>query len=102
MSNSRTIQLHPTWLNVLGDEFDKPYMQSLRAFLQAEKQAGKVIYPAGNTIFNAFNSTPLDAVKVVILGQDPLAVPADALDALEVRSTWVDGRPVYEAAPSAR
>ena len=78
MSNSRTIQLHPTWLNVLGDEFDKPYMQSLRAFLQAEKQAGKVIYPAGNTIFNAFNSTPLDAVKVVILGQDPYHGPGQA------------------------
>lgn len=78
MANLRNIQLDSSWLQVLQDEFDKPYMQSLRAFLQAEKQAGKIIYPAGKNIFNAFNSTPFDAVKVVILGQDPYHGPGQA------------------------
>lgn len=78
MSKSRTIQLHPSWLKAIGGEFDKPYMQSLRALLQAEKQAGKVIYPAGSNIFNAFNATPFDAAKVVILGQDPYHGPGQA------------------------
>jgi uracil-DNA glycosylase len=78
VSYSRNIQLDSSWLNVLGGEFDKPYMQSLRAFLQAEKQAGKTIYPAGKNIFNAFNSTSFDAVKVVILGQDPYHGPGQA------------------------
>ncbi|ACE84467.1 uracil-DNA glycosylase [Cellvibrio japonicus Ueda107] len=53
-------------------------MQQLRAFLVAEKQMGKVIYPASKNIFNAFNSTPLDNVKVVILGQDPYHGPNQA------------------------
>lgn len=78
MANLRNIQLDSSWLQVLQDEFDKPYMKSLRAFLQAEKQAGKIIYPAGKNIFNAFNSTPFDAVKVVILGQDPYHGPGQA------------------------
>lgn len=78
MSNLRNIQLDSSWLQVLQGEFDQPYMQSLRAFLQAEKQAGKTIYPAGKNIFNAFNSTPFDAVKVVILGQDPYHGPGQA------------------------
>jgi len=55
----------------LAGEFAQPYMQQLRAFLLAEKQAGKRIYPSGKELFNAFNHTPLDKVKVVILGQDP-------------------------------
>lgn len=78
MSSLRNIQIEPSWLQVLKDEFDKPYMHSLRAFLQAEKQAGKIIYPHGKNIFNAFNSTPFDAVKVVILGQDPYHGPGQA------------------------
>jgi uracil-DNA glycosylase len=56
---------------VIGDEFKKPYMQSLRNFLMQEKAAGKTIFPAGPLIFNAFNHTPFDQVKVVIIGQDP-------------------------------
>lgn len=75
---STAVQLHPSWLNVLGDEFDQPYMQALKAFLRSEKTQGKVIYPAGNDIFNAFNRTPLDRVKVVILGQDPYHGPGQA------------------------
>ncbi len=66
-----TIQLHPTWKTVLLEEFDKPYMQELKAFLLQERGAGKVILPRASLWFNALNSTPLDQVKVVILGQDP-------------------------------
>jgi uracil-DNA glycosylase len=65
------VELEPSWLKVLGEEFDKPYMVSLKKFLQDEKQAGYKIYPKGGDIFNAFNKTPFDELKVVILGQDP-------------------------------
>jgi len=65
------VELEPSWLEVLGDEFDKNYMVQLRQFLKNEKQAGSKIYPKGSDIFNAFNKTPFDKVKVVILGQDP-------------------------------
>lgn len=70
-SDSRRIDLDPTWLAPLAVEFEQPYMQQLRAFLQAQKQAGKRIFPPGPDMFNAFRQTPLDTVKVVILGQDP-------------------------------
>ncbi len=62
----------------IGDEFQKPYMQQLRQFLQHEKQQGKIIYPPAALWFNAFNSTPFDKVKVVILGQDPYHGPQQA------------------------
>lgn len=65
------IDLEPSWLAVLNDEFDKDYMLQLRAFLKEEKQAGNKIYPKGGDIFNAFQKTPFTDVKVVILGQDP-------------------------------
>lgn len=65
------IQLENSWLAQLAPEFEQAYMSDLRAFLQAEKQAGKRIFPAGQEIFNAFSYTPLERVKVVILGQDP-------------------------------
>ncbi|WP_066965264.1 uracil-DNA glycosylase [Microbulbifer sp. Q7] len=65
------IKIHPSWYAVLQPEFGKPYMGALRDFLQQEKQAGKAIFPPSEQIFNAFNSTPFDQVKVVILGQDP-------------------------------
>lgn len=63
--------LEPGWLSVLENEFDKKYMKDLKAFLLEEKESGQVIYPKGADIFNAFNHTPFDQVKVVILGQDP-------------------------------
>lgn len=63
--------LEPGWLNVLEPEFEKEYMKSLKAFLQEEKQKGHTVFPKGADIFNAFNHTPFDQVKVVILGQDP-------------------------------
>ncbi len=63
--------LSDSWQNVLQDQFELPYFKSLRAFLSAEKQAGKTIFPPNSDIFNALNHTPFKAVKVVILGQDP-------------------------------
>ena len=71
MGQGRSIALEASWLEVLGEEFEQPYMQQLRGFLRAEKAAGKVIYPPGKEMFTAFEQTPLDKVKVVILGQDP-------------------------------
>lgn len=65
------VSLEPGWLNVLSDELEKPYMKALKSFLLHEKQKGFVVYPKGADIFNAFNHTPFDKVKVVILGQDP-------------------------------
>lgn len=65
------IDLEPGWFEVLKDEFEKPYMKSLKDFLQQEKQAGFTIFPKGSDIFNAFKHTPFEKVKVVILGQDP-------------------------------
>ena len=78
MSQRRNIQLEPGWLAVLAEEFEQPYMQSLREFLLAEKAAGKVIYPAGSQYFAALDATPYEAVKVVILGQDPYHGPGQA------------------------
>lgn len=78
MSDQKQIDLHPSWLQHLASEFDAPYMQQLKQFLVQEKAAGKVIYPASKHIFNAFNSTPLDQVKVVIIGQDPYHGPDQA------------------------
>lgn len=76
--NKAQVKLEPSWLRAVGAEFDKPYMLQLKAFLLAEKKAGKVIYPAGENWFNALNSTPFDQVKVVILGQDPYHGPGQA------------------------
>jgi uracil-DNA glycosylase len=72
------IKLDSEWLQLLQSEFDAPYMQQLRAFLAAEKAAGKVIYPPGALWFNALNHTPFSKVKVVILGQDPYHGPHQA------------------------
>lgn len=72
------IQLTPSWLAVLEAEFEKPYMQELKQFLVAEKQAGKQILPQSKLWFNALNSTPFEQVKVVILGQDPYPTPGHA------------------------
>lgn len=77
-SAKKPIDLHPSWLAHLEPEFELPYMQHLKQFLVAEKKAGKVIYPESKNIFNAFNSTPLENVKVVILGQDPYHGPHQA------------------------
>jgi uracil-DNA glycosylase len=71
-------KIEPSWKAHLAEEFRKPYFAELKAFLKEEKQRGQVIYPPGPLIFNAFNKTPFDAVKVVILGQDPYHGPGQA------------------------
>jgi uracil-DNA glycosylase len=70
-AGSRTVNIEPSWYGPLAAEFEQPYMRELRAFLVAQKQMGKRIFPAGSEFFNAFSHTPLHKVKVVILGQDP-------------------------------
>lgn len=65
------VQLTESWKNALAPVFFKPYMINLRQFLAEERKQGKVIYPPAGEYFNALNTTPLDKVKVVILGQDP-------------------------------
>ncbi len=72
------IQMHESWKTALKAEFEKPYFAELKRFLQAEKAAGKTIYPPGSLIFNAFNSTSFDQVRIVILGQDPYHGPGQA------------------------
>ncbi|MDB5116064.1 MAG: ung [Mucilaginibacter sp.] len=72
------VDLEASWLEVLGDEFDKDYMLKLKEFLKEEKQGGNTIYPKGSDIFNAFRKTPFNEVKVVILGQDPYHGPNQA------------------------
>ena len=78
VSKARPIDLEPGWLAQLAPEFDEPYMRNLRAFLLAEKQKGCEIFPAGNEYFHALNLTPFEAVRVVVLGQDPYHGPGQA------------------------
>ena len=73
------VQIEESWKSVLKDEFDKPYFGNIVEFLKTEKSQKKVIYPPGNLIFNAFDQTPFDKVKVVILGQDPYHGPGQAM-----------------------
>ncbi len=73
------VKIEASWKEVLKEEFEKPYFQSLIAFLRKEKEAGKIIYPPGSLIFNAFNTTPFPQVKIVILGQDPYHNPGEAM-----------------------
>jgi len=67
----RAVHLEPGWLAHLAAEFEKPHMVKLREFLLAQKRSGKRIFPRGDEFFSALDHTPLDQVKVVILGQDP-------------------------------
>ena len=70
-------KIEPSWLELLSDEFESDYMLSLRDFLKEEKNT-HAIYPPGSLIFNAFDRTPVNKVKVVILGQDPYHGPDQA------------------------
>src|SRR3546814_6708765 len=65
------VKLHESWRTPLAGEFQSPYMQSLKSFLVAEKAGGKRVFPKGGEWFRALDLTPLDEVRVVILGQDP-------------------------------
>jgi uracil-DNA glycosylase len=73
-----TIRLHESWRRALQSEFDAPYMAALKSFLSQEKAAGKTIFPPGSQWFHALDATPLDAVRIVILGQDPYHGPGQA------------------------
>lgn len=72
------VKIESSWKEVLKDEFNKPYFQQIPLHLKTEKSQGKTIYPPGSLIFNAFNTTPFDKVKVVVLGQDPYHGPGQA------------------------
>lgn len=79
MSKVNNVKIEEGWKNVLTSEFQAPYFAAIKQFLVNEKAAGKTIYPPGSKIFNAFDSTPFDKVKVVILGQDPYHGPGEAM-----------------------
>jgi len=76
--NEQTIALEDSWKSALSTEFEQPYMQRLKSFLIERKQMGKRIFPKGSEYFRALDLTPLDDVKVVILGQDPYHGPKQA------------------------
>ena len=73
------VRMEASWKAALKDEFDKPYFQELAGRLHGEKRDGFTIYPPGGLIFRAFELTPLDEVRVVILGQDPYHGPGQAM-----------------------
>jgi len=78
MPNARPSPFHPGWDSQLLPELEKDYMRALRQFLRTQKSRGKQILPPSDCWFNALNSTPLNQVKVVILGQDPYPTPGHA------------------------
>ena len=65
------VKIDTSWKQILKDEFSEPWFEQIALHIKTEKSQGKIIYPPGSLIFNAFNTTPFDKVKVVILGQDP-------------------------------
>jgi uracil-DNA glycosylase len=71
-------KIEPSWKAELADEFGQEYFRDLKKFLMEEKESGQTVYPPGSLIFNAFNHTPFDQVRVVILGQDPYHGPGQA------------------------
>jgi len=71
-------QLEPSWAKVLQEEFQKPYMENLKAFIGQERSGPSEIYPPSKEVFNAFFYTPIEEVKVVIVGQDPYHGPNQA------------------------
>ena len=73
----KKVNIEESWFKVLQDEFEKPYFTSLREKLKADYKE-KEIYPHPSNIFNAFNKTPFDKIKVVIIGQDPYHGPGQA------------------------
>lgn len=72
------VNIEASWKKMLTDEFKKPYFKQIADHLKTEKKQGKTIYPPGSQIFHAFEATPFDKVKVVILGQDPYHGPRQA------------------------
>ena len=78
MATQADIRLEPSWLQPLQGEFAEPYMADLKRFLLAERERGRRIFPKGSEWFRALDLTPLDQVRVVILGQDPYHGPGQA------------------------
>ena len=72
------VKIEPHWKEILNPEFSKPYFSQIVHHLKTERSQKKIIYPPGGLIFNAFDTTPVDKVKVVILGQDPYHGPGQA------------------------
>jgi uracil-DNA glycosylase len=72
------VKIEASWKEVLAEEFKKPYFKQIAQHLKTEKEQGKTIYPPGSQIFHAFEATPFDKVKVVIIGQDPYHGPKQA------------------------
>ncbi len=75
----KKVDIESSWNELLKEEFEKDYFTGIVSFLKTEKAAGKSIYPAGPLIFNAFNTTPVNEVKVVVIGQDPYHNPGEAM-----------------------
>lgn len=75
----KTVKIQESWFPLLQDEFNKDYFVSLTQLIKKNIAEGKIIYPPGRLIFNAFNKTPLDKLKCVILGQDPYHGPGEAM-----------------------
>lgn len=73
------VKIEQSWKDALAGEFEKPYFASLVRFLHGEREQGFRVYPPGSQIFKAFELTPVDKVKVVILGQDPYHGPGQAM-----------------------
>ena len=71
-------KIESTWLEALTSEFKKDYFKMIKQTLVNDIETGKVLYPPMPLIFNAFNTTPFNEVKVVILGQDPYHGPNQA------------------------
>ena len=78
MATQADIKLHPSWLERLSGEFTQPYMAELKRFLLTERERGKRIFPKAANWFRALDLTPIDEVRVVILGQDPYHGPGQA------------------------
>ena len=72
------VKIEASWKEVLAEEFKKPYFKQIAQHLKTEKEQGKIIYPPGPQIFHAFEATPFDKVKVVVIGQDPYHGPKQA------------------------
>lgn len=72
------VRMEAGWKKALQAEFEKPYFAQISAFLHTEIKSGKTIYPPAKLIFNAFDSTPFDSLKVLLLGQDPYHQPRQA------------------------
>ncbi len=77
--STKAIKIEESWKKMLSEEFEKDYFKQLVARLKSDKSKGKIIYPKGNHIFKAFELTPFNKVKVVIIGQDPYHNPGEAM-----------------------